>query len=234
MNAQQPVYLFAGGRGKSILTTFKLIGDVIRSSGKARPEVALIGVASLRDNPLVGWIMTMLIKTGCKCRVKRVKLARPDADIEKAKEVLKKADVIFFGGGDAEEGMRILKEKKMDGFFHDLAIQGKVLIGASAGTIMLSREWVCWKNPDDDKTAELFQCTGLTDVICDTHAEGDNWVELQAALQLKENGATGYGIPSGAYLEVHPEGRLEAKGGAVARYTNINGKIERQADLTSN
>jgi cyanophycinase-like exopeptidase len=228
---QQPIYLFAGGRGKSILTSFAEIGQAIKSSGKKIPDVAIVGAASLKDNWLVYILMTALIKTGCKCRTHRVKTAHPGDNMEKARELLQKADVIFFSGGDAEAGMQILKDKNMVRFFRELATQEKILIGASAGTIMLSREWVCWKDPDNDATAELFQCTGIADVICDTHAEADDWVELKAALQLKENGATGYGIPSGACLKVYPDGRLEAKGGDVARYTKANGKIERRDDL---
>jgi len=231
MNNPGPIYLFAGGRGKSILTTFSGIGKVIKSLGKAKPVIAIVGVASLKDNWLVYALMSTLIKANCKCRIHRILIARPNADIEKAKQILQKSDAVFFGGGDAEAGMQILKQKNMIGFFHDLAGQGKLLLGASAGTIMMCREWVLWQDCDDDSTAELYPCLGLVQIICDTHAEGDDWVELKAALQLKEDGSTGYGITSGAYLKAYPDGRLEAEGGSIARYTKIKGKIDRQDDL---
>jgi peptidase E len=231
MDNPVPIYLFAGGRGKSVLTTFAIIGNVIKGISKARPEIAVVGVASLKDNWLVYALMSRLIKANCKCRIRRVLIARPNADIEKAKEILTEADAVFLGGGDAEAGMHILNEKNMVGFFRELAKQGKLLLGASAGTIMISQEWVRWKDPDDDATAELFPCLGLSPVICDTHAEGDDWVELKAALRLKGDGATGYGITSGVLLKAYPGGRLEAEGGVVAKYANVSGKIERQPDL---
>ena len=231
MNPQQPIYLFAGGRGRSILTTFSNIGKIIKNIGKEKPDIALVGVASLKDNWLIYVIMSALIKSGCKCRINRVVIAPRNADIEKAREILRKADAVFISGGDAEVGMQILKEKNMVEFLQDLARQDKLFLGGSAGTIMMCREWVRWKDPDDDSTAELYPCLGLVPIICDTHAEEDDWVELKAALQIEGDGSTGYGITSGAYLKAYPDGRLEAEAGAVVRYTMVNRKIERQDDL---
>jgi peptidase E len=231
MNTQQPIYLFAGGRGKSILTTFAEMGKVFKTAGKVKPDIAIVGVASLKDNWLVYILMSALIKSGCKCHIKRVLIARPNADIDKAREMLRKADAVFISGGDAEVGMQILHEKNMVGFLQNLVGQGKLFLGGSAGTIMMCRDWVRWHDCDDDSTAELYPCLGLAPIICDTHAEGDDWVELKVALQLKGDGAIGYGITSGAYLKAYPDGRLEAEAGAVVRYANVNGKIERQADL---
>ncbi len=231
MENQQPVYLFAGGRGKSVLGTFKELGEVIRSTGKPRPEVAVVGVAGFGDNWIFTTLMRVLIKTGCRCRTRRVKIAHRRDNLDKAREILKNADVIFIGGGDAELGMRILREKGMEDFLRGLAKEGKLFIGVSAGTIMLGREWVRWENPNDDTTAELFPCLGLAPVVCDTHAEGDEWVELKTALQLKEEGAEGYGLPSGAYVKAYPDGRLETGTQAVVCYAKTNRQISRKPDL---
>jgi cyanophycinase-like exopeptidase len=160
-----------------------------------------------------------------------VAIAPRHADLGKARAILQAADAVFFSGGDVEAGMQALRDKDMVGFFQDLARQGKLLIGASAGSIMMSKGWVRWRDPNDDSTAELFACLGLFPYYCDTHAEEDDWVELKAALQLEAGGTAGYGIPSGACLKAFPDGRLEAEGGAVVRYSSLDGKAERQADL---
>ena len=230
MNNHQPVYLFAGGRGRTIFSSFQEMGKIIQSTGK-KPQVAVVGVASLKDNRLVFLLMALLLKLNSKCRVRRVCIASTKADIEKAKQVMQKAEVIFMSGGDAEEGMKILENKKLTGFFRDLVQQGKLILGASAGTIMMSEKWVRWDDPENDASAEHFSCLGLAPVICDTHAEGDDWVELKTAVQLEKEGAIGYGIPSGAYLKAFPDGRLEAAVGPVARYSKVNGKIEKLPDL---
>jgi cyanophycinase-like exopeptidase len=177
--------------------------------------------------------MSIFIRADCNCQIKRVVIAPANADLKKAREILQHADAVFISGGEVEVGMQILKEKNMVGFLQDLARQGKLFFGVSAGSIIMSREWVRWRNPDDGSTVELFPCLGLVPIICDTHAEKDDWAELKAALQLEKPGTPGYGINSGAVLKAYPDGHLEAEVGAVTQYITFNGKIERQSDLLS-
>jgi peptidase E len=233
MNTQKPIYLLAGGRGKRILTTISNVRNIIKGINKVKPDIAYVGVASLRDNWLIYFIISILIKVGCDCRLSRILIAPKNADLNRARAMLQSADVIFISGGDVEVGMQILKEKNMVGFLQDLAKKDKLFIGVSAGSIIMAKEWVRWRNPNDNSTAELFPCLGLVPIICDTHAEEDDWEELKTALQLEATGTPGYGITSGAYLKVYPDGRLESEVGPVARYIFQNGKIERQADLLS-
>jgi peptidase E len=231
MNTQQPLYLFAGGRGHDILSTMTSVRNLIKSLGKKKPVIAFIGAASLRDNWLVYAFISLIIKVRCNCRFERVVLARPNADLTRAKAQLQKADAVFFSGGDVEAGMQVLNEKGMMGYFAELANQGKLLFGVSAGSIMLSQSWVRWQDPQDDSSAELFSCIGMAPLICDTHAEGDGWVELQKALELAQEGTTGYGINSAACLKVYSDGHISAHCGPVVCFRKKNGRIERQPDL---
>ena len=48
MTTQQPIYLFAGGRGRSIPTTFANFRKVIKNIGKEKPIIAYVGVATLK------------------------------------------------------------------------------------------------------------------------------------------------------------------------------------------
>jgi peptidase E len=231
LNTQQPFYLLAGGRGHSIMTTLANVRNIIKSIGKAKPDIAFVGAASMKDSWLVYAVLSGVIKVGCNCRISRVVIYPPGADLNKARELLQKADAIFMSGGDVEVGMQIIKEKNMVGFLQGLAKQGKLFIGVSAGAIMMSREWVRWRDPNDDSTAELFSCLGLVPFTCDTHAEKDNWVELKTVLQISKAGSPGYGITSGAYMKAYPDGQVEAEIGPIARYVSVNGKIERLPDL---
>ena len=138
---------------------------------------------------------------GCNCRFNRVVIASRNANLQKAKEILKNADAVFISGGWVEAGMQALKEKNMVEFFQDLVRQGKLFIGGSAGSIIIAKEWVRWRNPKDDSSAELFPCLGLVPFICDTHAETDEWVELKTALQLEKDDVIGYGITSGCLFK---------------------------------
>ena len=153
-------------------------------------------------------------------------LSSEKADIKKAKDILESSDIVYISGGDVEHGMQVLAEKNMVDFLVGLYRQGKPFFGISAGSIMLAKEWIRWRDPDDDTTAEVFPCLGMAPVICDTHGEQDGWEELQALLKLEKDNTTGYGIVSGTAIKVFPDGKIEALGGAVHQYTKINGKVK--------
>jgi len=227
MHNRQPLFLMAGGRGSSHQHILK---SVYRAIGKAKPVIAYVGVANGDDRRFLAFIGTEIKSMG-DCTLNPVWLASKKADLTKARELLTQADAIFMSGGDVEAGMQIVQDKGLKVFFQELADQGKLFFGASAGSIMLADQWVRWRDPDDDSTASLFDCMGLAPVICDTHAEDDDWVELKAAIQLKEDGALGYGIPSGACLIVNSSGGVEALGKPIVIYAQKSGMVVRQADL---
>ncbi len=228
MTQVKPVYLLAGGRGSKYQEY--IIKSVFNDIGKPKPVIAYVGVAN-EDNYPFYLMVSGLIKSGGDCRIERVLIAPKNADLKKARAALESADGIFMSGGDVEAGMQVLQEKNLTALFTDLFNQGKVFFGASAGSIMMAKEWVRWRDPDDDSTAELFPCLGMAPVICDTHAEEDDWEELKAALKLEPDNTRGYGIRSGSCLKVHTDGRVEALGGLVAQYLVQRREIIRQPDL---
>lgn len=230
MYNRKPLYLLSGGRGGSDKSTKQILQAVFREIGKASPNIAYVGSAS-DDNRMFYQFIAGMIKKVADCKVNRILICSQKADISKAKGTLESADAIFISGGDVEMGIKILEERKMAIFLQGLYKQGKLFFGASAGSIILAREWVRWKDPNDDSTAELFPCLGLAPIICDTHAEDDDWAELKMALKLSEDDVQGYGIPAGTCLKVYPDGRVETLGGAVTRYIQHNGQVERQANL---
>jgi peptidase E len=228
MNVPKPVYLIGGGGDRQ---SFKaLIKTILEDTGKVRPTIAYVGVASGDSGPFY-LMMSAMIKQARTCQIKRVVIAAQKADLNKAQAVLKSADAIFISGGDVEAGMQVLEEKNMAGFLIDLFKQGKVFFGVSAGSIMLAREWVRWRDPDDDSSAELFPCLGIAPIICDTHAEADDWEELKSALKLKDEDTQGYGIPSGSCLKVYADGRMEALDGTITRFLKRGNSIVKQPEL---
>lgn len=231
MSGQKPVFLMAGGRDSRRKGVDPVMQSVFKEIGTVTPNVAYVGVASEDDRGFYLMIANMLKKSG-DCKVSRVLIAPKKANLEKARSTLESSDAIFMSGGDVEAGMKVLEDKSLAGFFGDLYKGGKLFFGASAGSIMLAREWVRWRDPDDESTAEIFPCLGLAPVICDTHAESDDWEELKAALELKEENSKGYGIPTGSCLKVSPDGKLEAVGGPVFQYTRHGNQVIKLADVS--
>jgi peptidase E len=213
MTTQKPIYLMAGGRSEGARSFTHVTQAILRDIGKEKPVIAYIGVAT-GDNWGFYKMISSMLKRACSCQINRVLIASKKADLD-----------------EARIAMQILAQKNLVDFFWDLSRQDKLFFGVSAGSIMLANEWVRWSDPEDETTAELFHCLGIAPLICDTHAEGDGWEELKTALLLKQDGAVGYGIPSGACLKVHPDGNLEAMGGAIVRYSLHKGKVKQQTDL---
>jgi cyanophycinase-like exopeptidase len=192
--------------------------------------VGYVGTANDDDTRFLGFMAREMQEAGAG-KVGHALITPRNADLKKAQNILVSADIIFVGGGDVERGMEVLQEKGMVDFLLGLYQQGKPFFGVSAGSIMLAKEWIRWRDPDDDATAEIFLCLGVAPVICDTHAEEDDWEELKALLELKPDKAEGYGITSGSAIKVFPDGKVEALGGPVAHYLRRSGRVERLPDI---
>ena len=215
---RRPVFLISGGQTmRKREGPDPLLQVVIRWTGVRRPMIAYLGTAS-RDDDAFRLRFTRLLQKAGAAEVTLAPLCGGRGDPEKAKAVLQASDLVFVSGGDVEEGMRVLEEREMTGFLRRLYRSGKAFLGVSAGSIMLTRKWVRWRDPHNDESAELFSCLGLAPILCDTHGEGDGWEELKALLALSPKGATGYGINSGAAIVVQPDRTLSALGGEVNRF----------------
>ncbi len=227
---QKPVYLLAGGRPRGRSTTDILIQSALRESGITSPTIAYVGTANGDDSGFFYRMAEAFKETGAK-RVIHALISPRNANLKKARDILGSSDIVFVSGGDVEEGIDVLREKDMIDFLTGLYRQGKPFFGLSAGSIMLAKEWVRWRDPDDDSSAEIFPCLDIASVICDCHDEESGWQELKAALSLEKDNTRGYGIVGGAAIKVFPDGRVEALGGAIPQYIKRGGKVEREPDI---
>ena len=220
-----PIFLIAGGRGmKAQKGPDPLLQTVFRRTGMQRPTVAYVGAAS-GDNAAFRLLITSRLQKAGAGKVTLAPLCGRSGNPEKAKAVLEASGLVFISGGDVEEGMRILREKGMIGLLQRLYQTGKPFFGTSAGSIMLARRWIRWRDPDDDTTSELFDCLGLASVLCDTHGEAEGWEELKALLALSPTGEIGHGIPSGAAIIVEPDSTVSTLGGEVHRFQKRAGVV---------
>ncbi len=226
----RPIYLLAGGVGARRFGRDPVLSRAIESCGVSEPTIAYIGAAS-GDNKAFFKMISLFMRRSGAGKVVLAPLAGRRVKIEKTREILESADMIFVSGGDVEEGMEALAEHEAFPLLRDLHAAGKPFAGLSAGSIMLAKEWIVWEDPNDDATASLFPCMGLAPVVCDTHGEEEGWEELRTMLRLTPGDTTGYGIPTGGGLCVYPGGAIEALGVPVHRYAHAGGAVVRRADL---
>lgn len=217
MKGAGDIFLVAGDPGRRGAGRDPLLEAILARLGMERPGVAYVGAASGDNRVFFIWIAALLKKAGAG-PVRLAALASRRADPARARAVLRESDLVFVSGGDVEAGMAVLRKSGADGWLAELHGSGKPFIGLSAGSIMLARRWVRWADPDDDDTARDYPCLGLAPLLCDTHAEKEEWEELKKLLQLTR-APGGYGIPAGAALRVAADGSLEALGKPVRRIT---------------
>jgi peptidase E len=223
------MFLFAGGRDSRSRGADPLLVRVFSLLGLKTPAVAYVGAASKDNRVFFMWIKAMLKKAGAG-DVRLAALASARADLAKARSQLQEADLIFVSGGDVEAGMNVLARTGCSQLFGELYRGGKPFVGVSAGSIMLAKSWVRWPDAGNDATAEKFPCLGLAPILCDTHAEKEDWQELKTLLELSAT-ETGYGIPSGAALRIQADGSLSALGKPVPSFKFLEGRLQRLKDL---
>jgi peptidase E len=208
------IFLIAGGPKSK--NNKAILAEALESSKKKSPNVAYIGTAS-DDNKEFFLMLRQIIMAAGAGSVRLVPIVQR-FDPDKAKDILFSSDVVFISGGDVDLGMKYLRKRKLIPLFRQLYDRGKLFCGISAGAIMLCRNWMHWSDQDDDDTAELLDCLGFAPLLCDVHAEEDNWVEMKRLLGFFPQGTVGYGIPANGALRVAPDGKITSIGCAPVRF----------------
>lgn len=219
------VTLLAGSPGEGKGSADMVLRRALAALGKAAPTLAYLGCASGESVPFRLFISRRLKAGGCG-RVVNVDLGGRRPDLSAARSGLDGADAVFVSGGDVELGMAALDRHGLSPYLRSLAGQGKPFIGLSAGSIMLGRSWIRWRDPLDDASAEIFPCLAVAPLVCDTHDEADGWTELQALLRLLPEGSDGWGIPSGGDLLARPDGTVTWTGRPPAHFRSTAKGIE--------
>ncbi|MCL1829637.1 MAG: Type 1 glutamine amidotransferase-like domain-containing protein [Oscillospiraceae bacterium] len=217
-----PAFLLAGGRPLNASGAVRLMARAFE--GIPSPSVAYVGTANGDSAVFFAMIKSLLTKAGAG-RVTPVKLAKNKADVGAAKNILACADIVLLSGGEVEDGMNLLEKRGLIGFIKDMYAGGKRFIGMSAGSIMMGSHWVRWEKPEDDATAELFDCLGIVPAVFDTHAEDEDWKELKTVLRLLGDGSRGYGIPLHGMIGADGRGTLVNLEKTLLTYVNDNGQI---------
>ena len=211
------VTLLAGSPGGRNGRADTALRRALAALGKEAPALAYLGCAAGESVPFRLAISALLVASGCG-RIVNVDLGGRRPDLSAARSSLASADAVFVSGGDVELGMAALDRHGLSPYLRSLAGQGKPYIGLSAGSIMLGRSWIRWRDPLDDASAEVFPCLAVAPLVCDTHDEGAGWTELQALLRLLPEGSDGWGIPSGGDLQANPDGTVTWTGRPPAHF----------------
>jgi cyanophycinase-like exopeptidase len=206
VSGPKPIFLIAGDPGSRRAETDPLLRTVFDHCGVPSPSIAYIGAASGDDRRFFTMVTGAFTNSGAG----DVTLAATVRHFERGsfEKTCVNADAVFFSGGDVDEGIAVVNRHRLAPMFRELYRGGKLLFGISAGSIMLARAWVRFR--DDNRSAgELFPCLGIANILCDVHDEEENWGELRALLKLSPESSIGYGIRAGSAIVVDPQGTVE-------------------------
>jgi cyanophycinase len=187
-----------------------IIAAILKLSGIPSPAIAYIGTASGDDRTFFNMFKQMFVAAGAG-NVTLVPIVR-NFHKEKAEKIINDCDLVFISGGEVAGGMDYLREHNLIPLLTDLYNSGKPFCGVSAGAIMLCKNWMRWRDENDDDTVELLDCLGFAPLLCDVHDEEGNWEEMKRLLGFFPEGTVGYGIPTGGALIVTSQGEITVIG----------------------
>jgi peptidase E len=216
-----PVILIAGG--PQATNNELIIGKALKLANTPKPAIAYIGTASSENKIFFQMIKRLFIAAGASS-VTLVPIVKKFNRIQ-AETILCASDLIFVSGGEVAAGMDYLQEHALIPLLTELFNSGKLFCGVSAGAIMLCKNWMRWRDENDDSTVQLLNCLGFAPLLCDVHAEEDDWEEMKRLLGFFPEGTCGYGIPVGGALQVTASGKITAIGSAPFRFMRTNNKI---------
>jgi cyanophycinase-like exopeptidase len=206
MSGSKSLFLIAGDPHRRRAGTDPLLRMVFDHCGVSSPSIAYIGAASGDDRGFFTMVTGAFTNSGAG----DVTLATTVQQFERRsfEKVCAAADAVFFSGGDVDAGINVVTRHRLAPFLSELYRGGKFFFGISAGSIMLARAWVRFRE-GGDAGGELFPCLGIADLLCDVHDEEEDWGELKALLHLSPNSSIGYGIRAGSAIRVDPDGTIE-------------------------
>ncbi|MGH7617931.1 MAG: Type 1 glutamine amidotransferase-like domain-containing protein [Gemmatimonadaceae bacterium] len=196
----KPVYLLADSQALFARDHAHPIADALRAAVEHdAPRAAYIGACN-GDEPAFYQIFEAAMDlAGVRdCRMIRASFS----DDEMA--YLDTADIILLAGGDPARGWRAIDAAGIAQRLRDRYFAGVVLIGVSAGAVLLGEQVL---SDDADADAPPTPALRIVPWIVDAHDEERGWTRLRHAMSL--SGTGGLGLSAGGGLVCHGDMTLE-------------------------
>ncbi len=126
------------GRGNTSYETDAIDKRVVELTDKVNPNFLFIGLASSFSDSYYDTMKKIYKDLGCTCAYLKKKNILNNRDIVEKK--ISDADIIYFCGGDTIKLVNDLKEYDLVSLLKKAYDNGTILVGMSAGAIMLSKE----------------------------------------------------------------------------------------------
>ena len=126
------------GRGNTAYETKEIDEEIVNMTNIDKPNFLFIGLASSFSDSYYDTIKKIYKNLGCETVYLKKKNIINNPDIVKDK--ISNAAIIYIGGGDSIKLINEIKEYKLDILLKEAYKKGTILVGISAGAILLSKE----------------------------------------------------------------------------------------------
>ena len=190
------------GKGNTSYETKGIDEEIVKLAGKTIPNLLFIGLASSYSDSYYDLIKKIYKDLGCECAYLKKKNIINNPDIVKNK--INNADIIYIGGGDTVKLMDTVNSYGIDKLLKSAYDNGTVLVGISAGGIMLSKEGysdsLILRGESDKYT--FIDGLGFTDISFCPHYNADDNKKKSLYNDLENTSKEVYGVENCCALEV--------------------------------
>lgn len=134
------IFLIGGGdigRANTNYNIKEIDQEIVKSTNKIEPNFLFIGLADSYADSYYNIIKKNYQNLGCQTAYLKKKNIINNKEL--AKEKINAADIIYIGGGDTIKLTKIVKEYKIDELLLKAYQKGTILVGFSAGAILLAK-----------------------------------------------------------------------------------------------
>lgn len=111
---------------------------IVKETGKDNPTFLYIGFANSHSDSKYDQTKKLFQEYGCKTEYLKKKNVINNPKL--AEEKIKRADIIYIGGGDTIKLLETIEEYHLEPYLKEAYERGCVMAGKSAGAILLSKE----------------------------------------------------------------------------------------------
>ncbi|MBP3841027.1 MAG: Type 1 glutamine amidotransferase-like domain-containing protein [Bacilli bacterium] len=190
------------GRGETEYETKEIDEEVVRMAEKENPNFLFIGLASSFSDSYYDIVKVIYKNLGCTPAYLKKKNILNNPDIVKNK--IESADIIYFGGGDTIKLLDNLREYNMIPLIEKAIERGCVLVGVSAGAIMMCKEGYSdsYKLRGESDSFDFLEGLGFLNISFCPHYEDDSYRKHDLIEDLEKENRMVYALPNNTAMKI--------------------------------
>lgn len=191
--------LIGGGNTRAgVWETKEIDMEVVKMTGKEKPNFLFVGLASSFADSYYDAMKAIYKELGCECQYLKKKNIINNRDIVENK--IRNADIIYIGGGDTIKLMTELEKYNLTELFIEAINSEKVVVGISAGAIMLCHEGYSdsLKIRGESDKFDFIKGLGILPIVFSPHHSDEKRSELLGEIGNRKV----FGLENGVALKI--------------------------------